>query len=500
MSRARALFLALSLALAPLAMAMAADESPDIVAADDLSSLLRATGEAERAGDAAAMEARVLEVLSHPDFPTLSSTAQHALRSAAGGLAVDRGDLAGAYRHVRSNTRSAHAGPGDWRLRAGIEADLGWHDAAMDSLRELLERWPAEANLHEWDYLPQVIYTTPSDNPARQRLLRALFDAGFEYPDLGAPDLMWFELAVGHLGRDETDAARQVLEDISDTSVLVRILADRRFDAIRDPGLSPADLPALARDRVTDLRTRAVLDPMRLEIQAELASAMLVAGQHEDVVALAEEVREAVSSPGRPVPYVDADEYLPWLYNRAGEALARLGRRDEALAMYRRAAHDLDAPKDGVSHQLNLAHRLLTAGKPREALALVVSMPRMSPYGRMVLMGVQHRAALQMDESEAAAVAMAYLSENRQHNAGAYVEARLDAGHTDEAAAALIARLDDPDERAEALYGLQDFQPGGSLGDFEVGAGLDELLEREDVKAAIERNGRILELPIWMPW
>lgn len=467
-----------------------------------LEALAQLAGEAEQDGDLAALDKRVGQVLAHPRFDQLEPRLRYAFHITSARLAIDQRDLPRAYRPLRLATASEHADYEAWRLRAAVENDLEWRDAALGSLLTLFQRWPEE--VASWDdrFLSQAIFNADSDSQARHALLEALFEADYSRPT-GTPDDLWMELALSHLARGQDEAARKVLARLGDPSYLVKAMADRRFDAVLPESLTVDALLPLARRRVADLRAAAILEPLRLEIQAELASAMLVAGEHEDAVALAAEVREVISeavTQGAEVPYPDAAEYLPWLYNRAAAAQVRLGRGDEGLALYRLAARPEVAPEDTVSHPLNLAHHLITAGQPREALSVVSAMRHMSPYGRMVLVSVQYRAALATGDEEGAEAAMRYLSANRKDNEGAYVEARLEAGETDEAAAALIARLEDPEERGGALYELQGFRAGAFLGDKDPNAGQDALLAREDVQAAVARHGRMLDLPIWIPW
>ena len=60
----------------------------------------------------------------------------------------------------------------------------------------------------------------------------------------------------------------------------------------------------------------------------------------------------------------------------------------------------------------------------------------------------------------------------------------------------LIQRLDDDRDRADALYGMQDFADRPRPPVEEEGRGSwGELMERDDVSAAIERVGRIESYP-----
>lgn len=490
--------LGIALALSSAAsLARPAQDDATATPSAELVALLQASDAAAREGDLGAAESHLLKAAAHPDFLSAPVRVRRVTFSFAARYAQERGDRPAAYAHVRRATAYEPSRFEDWALRADLALALGYEDDVADSARELFTRWPEQSRDSDL-FLVQAVWRTAFDSPARYALEQALFDGGFEMRWTGAPDELWHDLALQHLARGKPEEARATLARIGDPYTLASVLADRRFDGVRDPSLTPEALLTQGHLHVADLRTRALLDPQVLAIQAQLASAMLVIGAHEDVVALAEEVSQALADGSD--DYIDADEQLSWLYDRAGEALERLGRREEALAMYRRAAELPELGRPNISQLLNLGHHLVTAGKPREALEAVAKVGSMSPYGRMVLVNVQLRAAHALGDQDGVDAALAYLRENREHGEGVYADALYDLGDHDAAARQLIERLDNPATRAEALMEVQIHPDLPSLNPGPGDGAWEAMMAREDVAAAIERAGRRLELPIHLPW
>jgi len=493
----RALALAGLLALAGGAAAQA-QEPPQVP--DAVLALVRASDKAATAKDYRAAADRLAEALGHPEADQLSPKVQRRMHTFIARYAAWGDDLPRGLKHARLATGFEDTELEDWTLRAFLARDVGLPDEAADSWREAYRRWPEQVRReHELD-VAQAVWPTDFDSPARFALLKALREGGFEWAWTGPADGLWLELALQHLARGEQEAAREIVATLTEPRIVIQLLADRRFDAVRDPALTPAALPRLARQRADDLRARALLDANVVGIQAEYASALLMLGEHEDVVALAEQVATAIAdSPFKGDIYIDQQEQLAWLYDRAGQALVRLGRKDEAIAMYRRAAGTRELGAANVSQVLNLAHHLVSAGQPREALDVVASVGNMSPFGRMVLVGVQHRAALALGDGPAADAALDYLQRNRGDGEGVYTEALLDRGQDDAAAAALVENLENPEKRLGALYSVQRFLGSASL-DPARDARQRAMHAREDVQAAVERHGRTLDLPLYEPW
>ena len=123
-----------------------------------------------------------------------------------------------------------------------------------------------------------------------------------------------------------------------------------------------------------------------------------------------------------------------------------------------------------------------------------------SQEGKMVEQWVRLRAYLQLDNDEGVQAALAYLREHRNDSLRIYQAALVRVGDADAAAALLIGRLEDLSSRVEALESLQRYGEGATddAGDESPGG----LAARDDVRAVIERVGRIESYPYlrWSGW
>lgn len=489
---------------APLASGQDASQQPT-AAQLALVELIKASDAARAAGDIATSEARLQAAIAHPAFPELSAPIRAQVLAMAARHAADRQDLPAAFALARRATDTDPANFDHWQLRLLIAPHLGEHEDGAGSALQAYRLSPAKAT-EQHELILQAVALAPFDSPARYELLQALFAGVFELPSIGSPDTLWHELALQHLARGDEANARTVAARITHPTVLATLLADRRFDAVRDPRIGTATLRALAQQRVADLRSRASRDPTSLRVRRELASALLVAGDHEGVIALANEVERSIAgNAGGGAAYRDIDPHLGGFIGLAGTAFERLGRADDALARYRRAAGSFQSGNPDPAQALNLAHKLVDTGRPQEARELLAPLEQsglLNPYGRMILAHARVRTAQALGDQAGVDAAMAYLREHRDQASNVFVQALFDLGEMDAAAEAFISRLDDPATRSDALYATHVFPVVGAL---RADAQSERerwqaLLAREDVAAAIERHGRRLELPIYRTW
>ncbi len=107
--------------------------------------------------------------------------------------------------------------------------------------------------------------------------------------------------------------------------------------------------------------------------------------------------------------------------------------------------------------------------------------------------------ARSLNGAEADRVDLDFANANKTENDSAYAEILLCLGDEDAAAAHFIARLDDPERRAAALRAVQKTLEADY--DLPIGAELDRrqaaVAARADVAAAIEKVGRIIDLPFF---
>lgn len=460
---------------------------------------LREAQEAINADDAKATEAALRAAFAAEGFEALDPGWRADLYAAAAQLAAERADPTQAHQDLRRATGLPGATFDAWVMRARVAAWLDAYDDIARSLEQVVRRWPERARELDVSLLGLAIFGGEPGRPAAGDLLEALLAADYRTPVTGETSEYWLDLALRRADAGDVEGARAVLGRVDDPFVLARAAADRRLDAAFDAPPTGEQLMAMARRHEADLRARALLDPDRTEILASLARSMMVLGAHEAVIALADQAEAQLAA--APESFVDEDEHMAWVIDSAARAERRMGRIDAAIARFRRASDQLELGQDNTSQVLNLANLLAEAGRTREATAEIARVGRMSGYGRMVLVSVQHIVAVQEGDADAEKVAMAYLAEHSADNASAYFDALLRTGRSDEAADHLVGRLDDPARRADALLDLQRFREGAPLPvDTLRRERLDALLAREDVAAAIARHGRVLEWPLYRPY
>ncbi|MFY2763179.1 hypothetical protein [Arenimonas sp. MALMAid1274] len=445
----------------------------------------------------------VHRVLDHPGFAGLDAGQRHIAHRDAGWLAMQLGDYAQASEQFSLSLAIGDTDPDVRYWRSRVALVRGQPDAAADDLASFARKWPQLLDNLDDNHFWYVMNSLDLDRHARSRtgLLQALFDADWKRTALGGASYFWFELALVRINSGDEAGARAAIARITQPAELVKLLADKRFDAIVDPAAPQFDVERAAADAVTDLRLQAILDPQRLGILTAMGNAMMVIGEFEDVVALSDQVRsEIAAADSDNPPYRDMDQ-LVWMLDLRSNALRRLERTDEALAEMK-AASQLDEQGNGnVSQILNLAHFYCSLDRPDDTLATLAALSAgASPYGKMVQASARLCAATQSGDARAAAQALDYIRSHRSDSEAIYLEALVMAGQLEGAAATLIAQLESPRTRANTLASLQDFRGGTELpGDRLSNENWRTLEAREDVQAAVRRVGRILSHDIHAP-
>lgn len=448
-------------------------------------------GDFERAGPALG---RAIDDLR---FSKLERSEQQAVLSACAWSRARLGDLEGARELYTRAVSLGAVGPDDWYRLGLIEIDLRHHDAAAVALTRLTEGWPELlANIDPW-FLQSLLHDTKPDSPARLGLMQALFDANWRSTN-GAESNVWQQLALRRVIRGERDLARAPIQRVTDPHSIVAMRADKRFDGLIDPQAWSYDVGLAARRWVERLRHDAASTPDRLAPRVQLSYALLTTGMHDELFALVDETIAAITgaAPGEQ-PFADLEEQV-WLLNNRAIALRRLGRHEEALAELERASRLTEDGGVNVSQALNLGQFRCLMGRPEQALEAIGRAGEMSGYGKMVETSVRHCAALQLGDAAAADEALAYLRAHRDDGQIVYLESLLTAGRLDTAKEIVIGLLDSVEDRADALAWLQDYRIGEPFPfDRESRANRKALIARPDVRAAIERVGRIEHHPIY---
>ncbi|WP_439545937.1 hypothetical protein [Sandarakinorhabdus sp.] len=359
-----------------------------------------------------------------------------------------------------------------------------------------LQQLPAEL-------VSQVLVGTTDPN-LKFDLAYTLVGANYAPKDetVAAGDWLKLQVITGLATRGRLDEAQPFIEKLLNPVSLVRLAIDRRYQSLwpalearLGPGADKADAAYLT-------ASKAALDAAPENVIARLghAQALNIASKEKEALALADTAKTTEDMAKLP------DNGL-WLVNLAAQLLVDLGQVDAGLARYTTAA-SLDTKDRPSLTGLLINHALLAdqAGRADAALAAADVAERkmgkdMNDFGKLYLAAVRACARHRQGDSTAATTALAPLLAAPDRNDDAYFQAMLCVGRNDDAARAIIKRLDDPDKRSEALFELQPFliADHAELPGRRSRADLRALKARADVKAAFAKWGRDLPAAVSPP-
>lgn len=446
-------------------------------------------------------------VLKQPAFAEMSPQIQYVALSVAGYAAMARNDFLAAHEYFTIVTEFDAAQGEAWLYRAFSATRVeAWPDTVV-SLTTLAKKFPKTLSAQK-KFVAQLVFRSVGQlrgvdqRPAKLALIQALFDAEFTDEYDGQPGVLWQELAVDALAQNDLPRARAVASRITNADVLVAMRIDRRFDALVAAEPKLFDVRAAAEREVKRLRAQMSKNPKSLGVVMRLGNALFITGDFGEMLkvandALARDRKGTEKSPA----YDDADDNLNWVYNQQSMALRALGRWDEALAAMRAGAGAAEHGETNTSQTINLGFFLVELGRPKDALAEVERIDwnkGASPYGRMQLQFVRALSWQQLGRKDETDKIIAWFREHEIDSKDTAQDAYMETGDENAAAALLIARLGDPDDRAAALLDVQDFrQLPPSEQDRKTAALRDRLHARADVTAAIDAVGRREKLSVY---
>jgi tetratricopeptide (TPR) repeat protein len=347
---------------------------------------------------------------------------------------------------------------------------------------------------------PQVVWMLFGelhDNKSlRTRLAEALFRIGWpgDNDQIGA-DSIRLMLVDDYLERGDLEGARGFAATLATPETLRRLLVQLRYDAIVAPGI---DRLAVLREALTQ-RERETAESLRLaprdaKTAFDRAQLLRLLGRNDEAWAVLEPFSSNVAET------VASDFYGLWIINVAADALAALRRDDEAIRLMRQLAElPLADNLDLIGPNINFAEMLLRMGRPEEALRHAIWLDseqrqHANVYGQMWIDSALVCALARLDRRPEALQRLERMSRQGDSNRSALARAHLCVGQ-DEAAEALLVRQLGEENPGSVLLQLQDYSIEGERSD-EVDARLLALRDRPRVRSAIERVGRILQLPV----
>jgi beta-barrel assembly-enhancing protease len=388
-----------------------------------------------------------------------------------------------------------------WQLRLWSAALMKDDEDAALSLTTIAKRWPASLATLSDNYLqnlPRRVH-----GKTRFDLLQAMYGAQWapnnKFQD---PSPMWFLLVTALVDDGDLKEATAVSHLVENGATLVQMRADKRFDPITRAEPDRFDVIKAVEARQAKLRALSTAAPGSLEGVDDLAAFLLTTGKPSDAAAMLDDaIAKSHTDPGEKPYFQDADDLLAHTYELKAEALQRLGRTEDALKTQQRAAAHPEHGGVNVDQTLDLALQLDDLGRPREALEAVQDFDpaHVSSFGLMVWQEVRSCAYAQLDDQANLAKSIAYLKAHAADSPSAYRFALACAGDVDAYAKTLVADLENPDTRADALFNLQEFKDSPSQGPWDdtTTKRTKTAVARPEVQAEIKKVGRVETYPIY---
>lgn len=446
-----------------------------------------------RAKDYPGALARLRPVIDDEAFAERPAAERRRLRHGTAQVAAFAGDLDYAAAQFRAAIADGSTNPDDWFLLTLVESDRRDYEAAAQAMAATARRWPDGMDRFTSIQVLFVFSNARKGGPAERALAEALFESGWDLPQFGGANEVWHRLALRRLADGDREGAAAALARLAAPRQLVQVRVDRRFDDLVDRDGPTLDIARAAARHANELRLQVLLAPERLDVLLSQLQALVSAGEFEEALAISDDAlaRIAAADPGAP-PFEDMD-YVGALGNLRANVLLHLGRTDEATAQLLASSESREFGVDNVSQVLNLSLHYSQRGqvdKAREALARVGD--SLSPFGRMIQAYARLRIAIADGDDAAREAALEYLEGTQALEPTLYLQALLVAGDVDQAARRLVGQLADETARSEALYFLQGLRSPPVLpGDVAFRANREALLARADVRAAVQRVGRI---------
>ena len=482
-------------------------EPPQVKVEPDQAELLQ-IGESLQSGDFETALTRIDRLVDRRDFKAYPIEFQRTMFNVRVGLALELNRFPQALGYARRATGVEGAGAEEWRLRFLAAFSAKDPDEAGEALivlsgygLEAFEGLDAEA-------VEQFAVTGVRDAQGgvalQSRLIDAMFKAGWRDTDGDWSDSvsrLWTLRAARAVEAGDLAYAMQLAAKVEAASSRAVIAVDRRFAPVREAMPSSVDVEGALDRELATARMAASSDPLDLGAAYALSFNLMGRGRLDEAYDVIDgaltRVAAAEGKPGVVGP--DPDDLI-WALDTRSRILVRLGRYDEAVRDLRRASRQPEGGRMNVSHAINLGDLYVSIDRPEAALETVADIGDgdASPYGMVQAYLVRACAFSALGRAAELKTTLSWIEAHADDAPGAVAEAAACTGQVDKAAADLIARLDDPERRSEALMSVQTYlktpistRSGEARSRFWA-----EVQARPDVAAAIERAGEVRNWPV----
>ncbi len=440
-------------------------------------------------------------IIESASFNRLPDDFRYRTLSAASWTAFWHGNPGLAHDYSVRTTALPEAGYEDWLQRLRAAGKAGDQADTVGTLTVLMHRWPDQSLKFNADYIVQVV-DEAKRSAGELALLQALYDAQWKLPGGIEPSAAWRDLALRLLDKGRAAEAAGVAARVTDVYVLIAMRSDRRFDPIVEANADRFDIEAAADREFHELQAAAEQSPKSLRLKSAVIRALLVRQRYEAALAAADSTLQDIRSTNYPEKlFDDLGDEEAWFLNMRALALQRLGRRDEALAQLTAASKLHEKYGGNVDQLINLADLYCALERPHDALASLAGITaRTSPYGAVHLEVERLDAYSQLKDARQVSRSLEFLRSHRADDPSMYQDALLIVNQQGRAAAELVRRLLDKDLRQDALLGIQNFAPTPETRrEMELDARARALLTRPEVRAAIDKVGRVESYPLEEP-
>lgn len=431
------------------------------------------------------------------DYPAELQRAVHVVRVS---IELELGRLPEALTAAKAATAIEGAGVPEWSVRLEVATAVeDWADMGQSLVA--LSGFGLEAieNLDENFIVRHVAHSVPKSGGGAElqaRVIDALFQTGWDPESSRLWQIRALQLA------EQGDRARiaAYLRRIDQSSSRLAVSVDRRLDDYRTVVPEAFDVDAALATELETARLAASAEPGTLEDGYLYAYALMTLGRFEEgLVAVNAAIAKAEAQAAKPgAPAISSDDLI-WALDTRSRILVFMGRHEEAVADLRRASRRPEGGTMNVSHAINLGALYNRIDRPADALEAVIDIVdgTASPFGMVQAALVRACAYAALGRQADLKATEAWIMAHAADDPDAVVQVAACTDNQSAAANDLIARLDDPVRRADALLAVQDYlpSPAPTAHDARVILFAQALRNRADVRAAIDRAGYVRSWP-----
>lgn len=403
---------------------------------------------------------------------------------------------------------AAHGLGADWAdaMRAALGIDYHDDALAVQGFLDLAQSQPDQFRTLRTTIVMRALAAARRTDPSGATALRMhnLLVAQHYMPPEGGPD---DAIRMAHarllIASGDVATARQRLQGVTNPQLILELRIDKTFDALRGDAAFDRrlDLVAAANESLARARTSAANDPRRLALVLDVAQSLRALGRTQEALDVLDHALVAAQRPDADKNFDDLGDQLNWLLNEKAYILYDLNRVEEAHAVF---GSSIAVGEQGghwsVSQVINFGSMLNDEGRGADALEVVRTVGRASPYGDMWAAAVRACGAELSHNAAVRDEAMAFLRAHESDNVAALSQGLLCVNDLDGAAALYVRRLGDTENRADALLALQRYLPRDNSSVPHRALLLQRLAtvrDRPDVRAAVDAVGRIEDVPLY---